>query len=145
MGKKERKKAGKGSRNLADKRPGQLTVFLAVWGLSIPALVYLWYSYIGVVGGNSLPVPAEALPAYRTVLLVTALVDLFIWILLFLGLKAGFWIAVVFISLDLLSKLLALRLQNILLDTLYLCLLLCRATRIYFRVGQFKAFGPRGR
>lgn len=137
------KKAGKGSRNLADKCPGQLVVLLVIWGISVFALLYLWHFYAGVVGGNSLPVPAEVLPAYRKLLLVTVFVDILIWILLFLGLKAGFWAAVVFISLDLLSKILTLNLRNALLDALYLYLLLCQPTRIYFRIGQFKAFGPR--
>lgn len=141
MGKK-RKKARKGNIHPADKRPGQLVAFLVIWGLSIPALLYLWYSYAGVVGGNSLPVSAEALPLYRAFLLITVILDFLIWILLFFGLKAGFWAAVVFISLDLLSRILTLRL-NVFLDALYLYFLLCQPTRIYFRMGQFKAFGPR--
>ena len=143
MGKKRKKPSRQENKHPADKRPGQLTALLVLWCVSIFALLYVWYSYLGVVGGNSLPVPAEFLPAYRVVLLLTALFDLLILILLFLGVKAGFWVAVVLISLDLLGRILRLNLLSIFVDALSLYCLLCQPTRVYFRVGQFKAFGPR--
>lgn len=145
MAKKRKKKSGQESKHPADKRPGQLIALLVIWGTGIFANLYLWHSYAGVVGGNSLPVPTEALPTYRMLLLIISLFSFLIWILLFLGLKAGFWTAMVTVSLDLLSRILTLSLLNIFVDALYLYFLLCQSTRIYFRIGQFKAFGPRER
>lgn len=98
-----------------------------------------------MVGGNSLPVSAEFLPTYRMILLLVAFVTCLIWIFLFLGLKIGFWTAAVFFSLNLLGKILELNLLGILIGALYLYLLFCQSTRIYFRIGQFKALGPRGK
>ena len=143
MGKKKKRKQGKGSKHPADKRPGQLIALLVVLGLGILANVNLWFFYGHVVGGNSLPVPVEALPAYRTGLLAVALLNCVMWLLLFSGWKGGFWVAVVLYGGDLLSKALGLNLFGVLVSGVCLYLLLCQSTRLYFRIGQFKAFGPR--
>ena len=145
MGKKRKKRAQQERKHPTDKRPGELVAVLVIIGASVLISLYQWYAYAGVVGGNSLPVPAEFLPTYRMVLLLAAFVTCLIWILLFLGLKVGFWTAAVFFSLHLLSKILELNLLGILIAALYLYLLLCQPTRIYFRIGQFKALGPRGK
>lgn len=143
MGKRKKRNKGKGEKNPADKRPGQLIALLAVVGAGVLANLYLWFEYANVVGGNSLPVPAEALSDYRKILLLNAFLYLLIWVLLFFGKKAGFWIAAVLYGIDLISKLTDLNLLGGLVTGLCLYLLLCQPTRIYFRVGQFKAFGPR--
>lgn len=143
MGKKRKKRAGQRSDHPVDKRPGELVAVLVIIGASVLISLYQWYAYAGVVGGNSLPVPAEFLPTYRIILLLAAFVTCLIWIFLFLGLKIGFWTAAVFFSLNLLGRILELNLFGILMSALYLYLLLCQSTRIYFRIGQFKALGPR--
>ena len=143
MGKKPKKKSKQEKKYPEDKRPVQLIIYLVTQGIGVLLLLCLWWFYAGVVGGNSLPVRAEYLQIYRTLLLGLALFDLLICVLLFLGLKVGFWVSVVLVSLSLVSRVLSLRLSSIFIDGLFLYLLLCQPTRIYFRIGEFKSFGPR--
>lgn len=131
----------------ADKRPCELIALLVVLGISTLLTAYEWVFYTAhnIVGGSSLPVPVEFLPTYRIILLVTASLQLLMCVLLFLGLKAGFWSAAVFLVLNCLTRLLSLNfsLVGLLFLALYFYFLFCEATRAYFRIGKFKTLGPR--
>lgn len=129
----------------ADKRPWELIALLVVLGLSTLFTAYQWlfFTVHNIVGGSSLPVPVEYLPTYRMILLIVALLQLLMCVLLFLGLKAGFWSAAVFLSVNCVLQLLALNMVGILFRALYMYFLFCDATRAYFRIGKFKALGPR--
>lgn len=143
MGKTKKKHPKKPEVHPADRRPWQVTTLSVLTGLGGLLYLYLWFFYRNVVGGNSLPVGAEALPLYRTILLVVAFLSILLAVLHFLGVKAAFWIQAVVLSLGLIQKLFSLDLFGILLHALYLYLLFCESSRIYFRIGQFKALGPR--
>lgn len=145
MGKQKKNHPKKPKINPADKRPWQLFVLLVICGVGFLSALYLWYFYTAnhIVGGNSVPVPSDAIPVYRILLLVSSLISLALGLSLFFGVKASFWITLVWLILDTLGDVRSLNLLALLLDGFALYCLLCESTRIYFRIGQFKAFGPR--
>lgn len=123
-----------------ERRPGQVIALLAVTGLSVmlPLLRWAFYRFSGVVYDSSSGVSPDAFPLYRDMLLGYAVLLLLLWLLLLLGKKPGYWLWAAFLTLDALGKLVSLRLIPLLLSALYLYLLFCQDTRIYFRIGQFK-------
>lgn len=128
-----------------ERRPGQVIALLSVTGLSalLPLLRWAFYQFSGVVYDSSSGVPPAAFSLYRNILLGYALLLSLLWLLLFMGKKPGYWLWAVFLGLDALVKLVSLRLMALLLSALYLYLLFCQETRIYFRIGQFKTLPPR--
>lgn len=145
MGKSKKKQSKKPAQNAADKRPWQVTALSILHGLSALLNLYEWFFYVTnhIVGGSSVPVPAEAIPVYRIILLVMGSLCILLCFLVFFGVKAGFWITAVLYSLNGVLRLLSLDFLKILFSALCLYFLFCESTRIYFRIGQFKAFGPR--
>lgn len=144
MGNTKKKRAKKPGQKAAEKRPGQVIALVVLSALGALLSLYQWLFYVtnNIVGGNSVPVPAAYIPLYRSLLLAVALLNLLLCVLLFLRVKAGFWIAAVGYSLEAVSKLLSLTVLGILLSALVLYLLFCQETRMYFRIGEFRALGP---
>lgn len=143
MGNAKKKQPKKSGQKAADKRPGQVIALSVLHILSGMLSLYQWLFYVtnNIVGGSSVPVPVEAIPLYRLMLLATALLYFLLGALLLFRLKAGYWIAVVVNVIDAVLKLLSLSIFGILLSALFLYLLFCKSTRMYFRIGEFRTLG----
>lgn len=143
---KSKKRHGKKSLSKSEgKRPWELITLLVVLGISTLFTAYQWFFFTAnnIVGGNSLPVAVGYLPLYRNLLLLIVFLQILMCVLLFLGLKAGFWGAAVLLSLNFVSQLLSLDIVGILFHALYIYLLFCEATRAYFRIGKYHAQAPK--